>query len=145
MIIIKKLVKFNVPMGELVQIYILYIRSIVEQYATVWHSSITVGEKNDLERTQKVALRIIFGNSYTSYNDALKWTGLETLAARRTRLCLNFARKCAKYEKTKDMFPLNDALVDTRHREQYAVTNAKTDRLARSAIPHMQRLLNSNC
>ena len=145
MIIIKKLVKFNVPMGELVQIYILYIRSIVEQYASVWHSSITVGEKNDLERTQKVALRIIFGNSYTSYNDALKWTGLETLAARRTRLCLNFARKCAKYEKTKDMFPLNDALVDTRHREQYEVTNAKTDRLAKSSIPYMQRLLNSNC
>ena len=59
MIIIKKLLKLNVPMGELVQIYILYIRSIVEQYATVWHSSITVGEKNDLERTQKVALKII--------------------------------------------------------------------------------------
>ena len=99
------------------QIYILYIRSIVEQYATVWHSSITVGEKNDLERTQKVALKIILGNSYTSYTDALKWTGLETLAARRTKLCLNFARKCTKYEKTEAIFLLNDLLVDTRNHE----------------------------
>ena len=49
MIILKKLVKFEVPVVELVQIYILYIRSVVEQYATVWHSSITIGEKMTLK------------------------------------------------------------------------------------------------
>ena len=41
MTILKKLIQFEVPVGELVQIYILYIRSVVEQYATVWHSFIT--------------------------------------------------------------------------------------------------------
>ena len=92
MTILKKLIQFNLPVGELVQIYILYIRSVVEQNATVWHSSITSGEKNDLERTQKVALKIIFGNSYTTYTDALQLAGLETLSARRTRLCLNYAK-----------------------------------------------------
>ena len=77
--------------------------------------------------------------------DALKWTGLETLAARRTRLCLNFAKKCTKYEKTKEMFPLNEVTVNTRNHEKYRVTSAKTDRLSKSAIPYMQRLLNAHC
>ena len=64
---------------------------MVEQSAVVWHSSITKGEKNDLERTQKVSLRVILGDAYTTYHEALQSTGLETLAARRTKLCLNFA------------------------------------------------------
>ena len=138
------MVQFDIPIEELIQIYILYIRSVVEQYAVVWHSSITKGEKNDLERTQKVALKIIFGNSYTTYSDVLEWAGLDTLAARRTKLCLNFATKCTKNEKTRSMFPVNQTKIDTRNHEHYIVTNARTERLARSAIPFMQRLLNAN-
>ena len=38
MIIIKKLVQFAVPLEELVEIYTLYIRSVAEQSAVVWHS-----------------------------------------------------------------------------------------------------------
>ena len=113
MIIIKKLVQFDMPLEELVEIYTLYIRSVVEQCAVVWHSSITKGEQRDIERTQKVALRVILGDRYSTYQEALKITGLETLAARRTKLCLNFARKW-------------------------------TDRLGKSSIPYMQRLLNVN-
>ena len=116
----------------------------MEQNATVWHSSITSGEKNDLERTQKSALKLIFGNAYTTYRDALQSAGLETLSARRTRLCLNFAKKCVKYEKNRAMFPLNHTPVETRNHEVYKVTSAKTDRLAKSAIPYMQRLFNTH-
>ena len=92
MIILKKLVQFNIPIEELIQVLILYVRSAVEQYAPVWHSSITKGKKNDLERTKKIALRIIFGTAYTAYLDILEWAGLDTLAARRTKFCLNFAK-----------------------------------------------------
>ena len=67
MSILTNLFKFSVPKHELVQIYILYIRSVVEQSRIVWHSSITKGESQDLERIQKVALRIILGDNYTSY------------------------------------------------------------------------------
>ena len=144
MIILKKLVQFNIPIEELIQIYILYVRSVVEQYAPVWHSSITKGEKNDLERTQKVALRIIFGTAYTTYSDVLEWAGLDTLAARRTKLCLNFAKKCVKNERTRPMFPVNEKDAITRNHEHFKVTYARTDRLAKSAIPFMQRLLNAN-
>ena len=90
MLIIKKLVQFDVPMDDLLHIYALYIRSVTEQSAVVWHSAITKGEQNDLERVQKVALRIILGQNYTSYSEALNYTGLETLSDRRSNLCLNF-------------------------------------------------------
>ena len=125
-------------------IFILYIRSVFEQSAVVWHSSITRGEQKDLERVQKVGLRIILREAYTTYDEALKLTGLDNLTARRTKLCLNFANKCTKNDKTLDMFPLNVNLVNTRNPERFHVTPARTDRLAGSAIPYMQRLLNAN-
>ena len=42
------------------------------------------------------------------------------------------------------MFPLNDVnnQVETRNREKFKVAMAHTERLKKSAIPHMQRLLN---
>ena len=144
MIILRNLYSFNIPVPDLVQLYILYIRSIVEQSAVVWHSSITKGEQKDIERVQKVALRIILKDGYQTYVNALRMTGLETLAARRTKLCLNFARKCLKNEKTVNIFSLNELNVNTRNPEKYHVTPARTDRLAKSSIPYMQRLLNAN-
>ena len=127
MLILKKLYQFNVPISELINIYILYVRSVVEQSAVVWHSSITKGEQRDLERTQKVALRIILKDSYTSYPEALKLSGLDTLSERRSKLCLNFAKKCTTSEKTSEMFPLNKKVVNTRHHEQFNVTHTRTD------------------
>ena len=123
-------------------IYCLYIRSVAEQSCVVWFSAITTGEENDLERIQKVALRIILKENYISYESALNITNLETLKARRSRLAKKFAIKCTKNEKTKDMFPLKSNVIDTRYSEKYEVTRAKTNRLAVSSIPTMQKLLN---
>ena len=47
----------------------------------------TVGEQKDLERVQKVALKIILSDDYSSYQKALQLTGLDTLTAIRTKLC----------------------------------------------------------
>ena len=42
------------------------------------------------------------------------------------------------------MFPVNQNEIDPKNHEHYIVINARTERLARSAIPFMQRLLNAN-
>ena len=107
MVILKNLVKFDVPLIDLVQIYTLYIRSVAEQSAVVWHPSITKGEQRDIERVQKVALKVIFGQNYISYENSLQLTGLETLYSRRKKLSLNFAKKCVKNEATQWLFPQN--------------------------------------
>ena len=144
MIILKKLYQFSVPMEDLVNIYCMHVRSIAEQSSVVWSSSLTKGEEYDLERIQKVSLRIILSEDYTSYESALKYTNLPTLKSRRAKLSLNFALKCIKNERAEDMFPLKQSVVDTRAKEKYHVTKAKTSRLANSAIPAMQRQLNKH-
>ena len=128
----------------MLEIYFLYIRSVVEQASVVWSSSLTKGEQLDLERVQKVALKIILQEHYISYTHALKLTGLPTLKARRNKLSLSFARSCVKNNITSDIFPSNTNVVNTRQHELFYVPNAKTERFAKSAIPHMARQLNDN-
>ena len=139
MTILRKLGAFQVPIDDLLNIYVLFIRSRLEHSAVVWHSALTQGEEIELERVQKVALRLILQEKYESYENALTVTNLETLKDRREFLCLKFAKKCTRSEQSMDMFPLNQ----NHHHEKYKVTFAKTDRLKDSAIPYMQRLLNS--
>ena len=141
-VILRNLSSFHVPVLEMVNIYCLYIRSVAEQSSVVWGSSLTTGEENDLERIQKVALRIILGQNYSNYSNALYLTDLETLKARRVMLSKRFAVNCTKNERTKDMFPLSTRNVNLRNPERFEVTRARTNRLFRSAIPTMQRQLN---
>ena len=144
MIILHKLYEFNLPMEELVNMYILFIRSAVEYACVVWHSSLTEEQHNDIERIQKTALRIILKEEYSGYKAALAHSGLDTLRDRRTKLSLKFAEKCLKDEKSADLFPLTVKNVNTRLHEKYFVTPARTERLAKSTIPYLQKLLNSN-
>ena len=144
MIILRNLFKFNIPIGDLILIYTLYIRSVLEQSAVVWHSSLTRGEEIDIERVQKVALKIILNEQYSSYPEALKLTGLDSLKIRRKKLCLNFAKKCLKSDLTCDMFEENNLPFNTRNHEKFLVPFARTERFAKSAIPYMTKLLNQN-
>ena len=91
--LLRKVASFGTSLYELKDIYILYIRSLLEQSATVWHSSLTEENRTDLERIQKSALRIILGDKYQTYAKALEICELETLDLRRKNLCLSFAIK----------------------------------------------------
>ena len=146
--LLHKLVEFGVPINDLLNIYILYIRSILEQSCQVWHSSLTLENFIDLERVQKNALKVILQDNYMSYNHALSISGIQTLFERREVLCLRFAKSCVKNNQTKHMFPENNSRkaydVKTRFPEKYKVIQANTERLRSSAIPYMQKLLNSN-
>ena len=140
--LLRKVSAFDPPIQDLKEIYILFVRSVLEQSSVVWHSGITVEQRQNLERVQKSALRIIMKNKYTTYKDALKYLGLETLEDRRRMLCLNFAKRCVENPKLKHMFPKVEKKYNTRNKETFKVNFAHTDRYKKSAIPYMQRLLN---
>ena len=144
MIILHNLFDFSLPVHELVNIYILYIRSVLESSAVVWHSSITKLEESQIERVQKTALKIILADQYEDYPSALLSTGLDTLSERRKSLCKKFAKNCVKSEKMRHLFPMNSRIANTRNPEKFYVQPASTKRLAQSAIPYMQRLLNED-
>ena len=91
-------------------------------------------------------MKIILGDKYLSYNNALKVLDLQSLKERREDLCLKFAKKCLIVPKLQRMFPRthHNHDMDKRRSEYYQVKRGLTERLRRSAIPYMQRLLNEN-
>ena len=144
--LLRKVASFGTSAEEKRNIYILYIRSVLEQSCVVWHSSLTKQNQEDLERVQKSAVRIINGKDIPDYDEALVQANLDSLETRRKELCLNFALKCVKSQKSKNLFPLRvkEHEMEIRDQEKYCVQNANTDRLKNSTIPYMQRLLNMN-
>ena len=109
----------------------------MEQFAPVWHSSITSDNSSDLERIQK-------SDKFNGYKEGLAQLGTETLEDRRRKLYINFATKCVKDEKLGHMFPKNEKfhMMKTRNIESYKVYHANTDRIKNSPIIYMQNLLN---
>ena len=144
--LLRKVASFGTNIDDLKTVYILYIRSILEQSATVWHSSLTQENVSDLERVQRSALKVILQDKYKGYERSLAQLGLETLSSRREQMCLAFAQKCTKNKKMKHMFPLSQKnhQMNTRDEGKYRVYHANTDRLKNSAIIYMQNLLNEN-
>ena len=107
-------------------------------------STPTVASTGDIERIQKSAMKVIFGNEYQGYERSLNILNMERLQARRERLSLKFAKKCLKHEKMSDMFPLsvNQSTVRVRNREKFHLNKAFTERYEKSAILSLQRKLN---
>ena len=81
---------------DLIDVYKLFIRSLLEYCCVVFHSSLTHENIQDLERIQKTALRVVYGEDYEDYQSALHRSGLETLYSRHESRCLDFALKCVK-------------------------------------------------
>ena len=144
--LLRKLVPFNPPIEDMKTVYILYIRSILEQSSNIWHSDLTIEDQVSLERVQKNAFRNILQDRYTNYESALHDLKLETLYARREKLLLNFGKKCTLLPQTRHLFPLNNKEhnMNLRRTEKYKVINAHTSRLKNSTVPYIQRLLNED-
>ena len=139
-----KLKYVGVCVEDLINVYILFIRSLLEYCSVVWHSSLTIESMSMLERVQKTSLRVILGEMYVCYEAALEMCNLKTLYERREDRCLSFAKKCIKHPVNKRIFPLNTNCHDlhARSKEKFTVQFARTDTLRKSAIPYIQRRLN---
>ena len=115
------------------------------QKPVAFHSSLNLDNIQDIERIQKTALRVIFGEDYQDYQSALCQSGLDTLHSRRESRCLNFALKCVKHPLNSRLFPLQQTLVnDLRQTAKFVVNFAKTGTYQKSTIPYCQMLLNEH-
>ena len=85
------------------------------------------------------------GKNYLNYKDSLNELNLQSLEKRRKMLCLKFAKKCLRSKKLKNLFPINKQKHNmiTRKKRKYETRKMKTNRLERSAIPYMTKLLNN--
>ena len=99
-------------------------------------------EKNRLERIQKNCLRSIYGFDKT-YEELLSESGLRTLEERRKNALERFAVKAAANKQFTNWFPVNDNRFSQRSSCLYKEYHAKSDRLYRSPLYALRRILNS--
>ena len=148
MTMLTKLKYVGVPTEDLLNIYILYVRSLLEYCSVVWHSTLTVEQGKKLENVQKLCLKVILGDKYNGYENALKDCCLEKLSKRREDKCLKFGLKSLLHPVHSSMFPVNPQILtnphNTRNTEHFQVNWAKSDSYRDSAIPYIQRLLNDH-
>ena len=142
---ITKLKYVGVSRADLLDIYILFIRSVTEYCSIVFHSRLTKDDSLKLERIQKTCLKVILGEDYLDYSTALELCGLQSLSERRDKRCLDFSVKALKHPKNSRMFPINpNYSAHIRGSEPFLVNFAKTETYKTSTIPYCQRLLNKN-
>ena len=145
--LITKLKYAGVSTENLIEIFILFVRSLTEYCAVAFHSSLTQEDSNKLEQIQKTCLKVILGDMYISYSAALEMCNLKPLSSRRQDRCLAFAQKCLKHKRNNRLFPLRKTSEsdnhDIRTREKFKVNFAKGETYRKSAIPYCQRLLNN--
>ena len=127
-------------------IYVLFIMSVVEYCAVAFHSSLTQQQSNKLEKIQKTSLRVILGDMYVDYAAALEMCGIQTLSERRLKRCLDFSEKCLKHPRNKRLFPLNPSTSEhsIRNKEMFHVNFGRTNDYRDSTIPFCQIMLNEH-
>ena len=64
---------FGANINEMVHLWTVYCRSVLEQSCVVWGSTLTLENTNDLGRTQKSFLKMILksGIKYDKFNDLI--------------------------------------------------------------------------
>ena len=124
-----KLKYAGVGVENLVDIYILTIHSITEYCSVVFHSSLTLKERQKLEMIQKICHRVILGDMYVSYEVVLELTGLDTLDSRRQMRCITFSLRALKFSIGQKLFPVNQSenKKTARQREKFCVNFARAE------------------
>ena len=139
--LLRRLKSLGAPKHILINLYFKQIRSILEYAAPVWSPGLTLSDKDDLERIQKSAFKIIF--SYENYEKMLNDYNLQSLEDRRVEICRKFADKSAKNVRFKSWFQVNCNPYNTRNVKFYKEIFCRTNAWKRSPIPYMTELLNN--
>ena len=105
--LLRNILSFGASNNEMVHLWTVFCRSVIEQSSVVWHSSLTQENTDDLERTQKSFCKIVLREKYNSYENALMILNMESLKDRRESLSLKFAKSGLKFNKLNDLLPLN--------------------------------------
>ena len=142
--LLTKLKFVGVQCHDLVDVYKLFIRSLLEYCCVSWHSSLTKEQSYDIERVQRTALKVILGEAYDDYENALITCDLENLYNRREKRCLTFGLRSLKHPKHMHMFPYNTSDQSVRNPNTFKVNFARTSTYKNSAVPYIQNMLNSH-
>ena len=140
--ILHRLVPLGLSLHELFDVYIKEIRSILEFAVPVWHSSLTSKQSSSIEAVQKLALKIILRQKYTSYHEACNYFNTKTLLERRKMICLRFATKNIASDHCLFTLPTPDERLRPRN-IKVKEFRCNSVQFERSSLPYLASLINS--
>ena len=142
--ILKRLYNLGASHSQMLDIYKKQIRSVLELAVPAWHPSLTLEERNSIERIQKTALHIIYQDNYQSYAAACEMASISTLVERRIKLCSKFALRALKNEIFSYLFKRNETSSRTRFKKpMFQPVLSRTSRYDNSPISYLTQLLNN--
>ena len=77
--IIRRMVKLNLDLSTMFDVYAKEVRSSLELAVPVWHSGISKQQSADIERIQKISFKIMLVEKYISYKSACKLFSAQNL------------------------------------------------------------------
>ena len=121
------------------------VRSLAEQGVPIWNSGLNKSQVKEIEKIQKVALKIILGQQYESYTSACLRFGLQKLSVRRLEISTKFAIKLYKSKRCEEFFSPAVRNVNTRSEGPLLLEDRCNTRRCYGA-PHnyLTRLVNKN-
>ena len=140
---LRRLSKLGASRVDLLNLFQLMTRSILEQASPVFTSGLSKTNIKDIENIQKSAFKIILRGNYKDYNNALSVLGQDTLEYRRNLITFKFAKNCLNHPKMNHLFQRRKN-VKTRSGNRFIESRFKSSRGYNGPIQFMTRLLNQN-
>ena len=145
--VIHRAKKFNFSIKTILTLFQWYIRTPLEYAAPVWHPGLTKEQHHQLERIQKRCFRVILGQQYTTYAEALAQLNQQSLFDRRQMLTLRLGRSMLRSQRHRDLLPPTGRQVHgriTRHGGNLRPPARRSARYEKTFVPYVVKLLNQN-
>ena len=112
---------------------------IKEISVSIWNSGLTTSQVNDLDKIQKVTLKIILGDGFRFI-----FVNIKPISERRTELCTNFAVKLFKSDRSDQFFTRPNKQVNTRYEDPVLEAKCNTVRCYNAPHNYLSRQVNQN-
>lgn len=143
---LRRLRSLGTPGKELGEVYKIFILPTLTYGSQAWSSSLNLTQKQQLERVQKRACKIILGPDYNGYDNALSTLSLSKLSQQHQEALHKFGKKLLTHSRYRNFLPpyAPPPTRATRHYNKLVPIRApRTDRYKNSTIPTIVKMLNS--
>ncbi|XP_076069730.1 uncharacterized protein LOC143041607 [Oratosquilla oratoria] len=143
---LSRLKSLGTPTSELQEVYKTFILPNLIYASPAWSSSLTLTQRQKLERVQKRACRIILGVEYSGYDHALTTLTLSRVSQRHGEAPKKFGESLLSHPRHRHFLPPDTPPPHhaSRHRNRLAPIKAPSpDHYKNSAIPSIVHIINS--
>lgn len=144
--VVRRLKTLGASRARLIDVLQKQVLSVLNLGVPAWDCFLTCQERADLERVLKTGLRIIWGHSYTTFEQVLLESGLKTLQETRNKIVRKFVRRKTENNKFRNWFcRQKETNFTTRlnNRKHFKPVIARHEFYRRSCIPTLTELANT--